>query len=419
MPLGIGAGGQAGLAFELTPPPVVAGTATTGGALTAGTYKYYVTALTAVGETGLSNEVTVTTSAGNLTSTLTWGAVTGATGYKVYRTAAAGLSGSELLLATLGVVLTYADAAVGAPSGALPTTSTAYAPGVYVPPTKFFPFNNESLKFVQATKWRRPIRKSADVIGASPGNANVEGDMEVEVLEDVLPYFLMCARTSWTRTGSAPNYVYAFTPTSAAVPTRTFSLTLERTGGVVFGYVGCIVSAIKFSVSDGEFISTISIIALDEASQTTPTPTWPSTTPYGAGQYSIEIPTGTPVLDTDMFEFNIDDAGEAQFRLKNTGRGAQFVKYGERTCTTHFERDFTDRSAYDAFKAYTAQSITITASKGTNNSVSLLAPQTMKDTFEVNLSGQGDLVRAVVDMQNMLDVTATYTITVKTQELIS
>jgi hypothetical protein len=47
---------------------------------------------------------------------LTWAAVTGATGYKVYgRTA-----GAELLIATLGAVLTYTDTGSVTPSGALP-----------------------------------------------------------------------------------------------------------------------------------------------------------------------------------------------------------------------------------------------------------------------------------------------------------
>jgi len=90
MPQGIGAGGQVGIAFELLAAPAAAGSATAGGALTAGTYKYYVTAINANGESNVSNEVTITTAAGNLTGALTWGAVTGATGYKVYRTAAGG-----------------------------------------------------------------------------------------------------------------------------------------------------------------------------------------------------------------------------------------------------------------------------------------------------------------------------------------
>jgi hypothetical protein len=63
----------------------------------------------------------------------------------------------------------------------------------------------------------------------------------------------------------------------------------------------------------------------------------------------------------------------------------------------------------------------LTASKGANNAVSMLAQQAIKDTYEVNLSGQGDLVRAMVNYQNTpnLGATTAYQVTVKTQENIS
>jgi hypothetical protein len=420
MPLGIGGGGQLGFAFEVTPPPVVAGNPTAGGALTAGVYKYYVTAITATGETSVSNEVTVTTTAGNLTAALTWGAVTGATGYKVYRTAAGGASGTELLLATLGVVLLYNDAAVGAPAGAFPTTNTATAAGTYVAPTKFVPINSENILYQQDTTWRRPIRRSVGVQSAIPGNAHVEGDIEFEVTEDVLPYFMYISRMDVVRSGGAPNYIYTGTPNALATPARTASITIERVGGVVFGYVGCVVSSFTISVQDGALMFSASILGRDEASQTVPVPTWPTTTPYGAGQYIVELPVGTTITDTDTFEFQVEDNGDPQYRLKNTGRGAQFIKYGERNCTTTMERDFTDRTDYDNFKAYTGQAIRLTATKGANNSVVIDLPVAIKDTYEVGLNSQGDLVRAQIAYQNIVNASgAEYTLTVKTQELVS
>src|SRR5258706_16118391 len=131
MAVGIGAAGIAGIAVEQLPPvTATSATAVAGGALTAGTYKYYITAINANGETTKSNELTGTTSAGNLTLTLVWVAVTGATGYRIYRTAAAGATDSELFLVAVGAVTTYNDIAVGAPAGALPTTNTATTPGV-------------------------------------------------------------------------------------------------------------------------------------------------------------------------------------------------------------------------------------------------------------------------------------------------
>lgn len=416
--IGIGAGGIAGLAVEQLNMTTVTGSATAGGALTAGTYKYYVTVLNANGESTVSNEVTVTTSAGNLTAHLTWTAVTGATGYKVYRTAAGGASDTELLIATLGVVLSYDDIAVGAPAGAFPTTNTATSPGVYAAPTKFFPFNSESITTPQDTVFRRPIRQSADVIGAIPGNFHVEGELQLESLEDVVLYFLWASRTAIVKTGTPPNYVYTITPTAAAVANKTLSLTFVR-NGIVFGYTGVCLSSFTFGIDNGILSFNTSVQGRDEAVQTLPVPTWPSTTPFGAGQYNIEIPTGSAVLDTDTFEFTVEDNAEAQFRLKSTGRGAQFIKYGERTSTMTVERDFESRTDYDNYKALTAQSITLLATKGTNNQISLLAPVAIKDTYEVGLSGQGDLVRASISYQNIIDGTGkSWQIVIKTQENI-
>jgi hypothetical protein len=414
----IGANGQMGIAFEVLAPPVLAGSATAGGGLTAGVYKYYITALNANGETGVSNEITITTSAGNLTGALTWATVTGATGYKVYRTAAGGATGTELLIATLGVVLLYNDVAVGSPAGAFPTLNTATAGGTYVAPTKFCPFNSENLKFVQGTIWRRPIRKSADIIGAVAGDVHIEGDIELEALEDVVPYFLFASRTAVVKTGST-NYTYTFTPTPAAIPQRTLSITIERNTGVVFGYVGCVVSTFKFSITDGILMFTVSIIGRDEASQSTPTPTFTQTVPFGAGQYDMQIPTATSVFDLDQFEWSCNDNATPQYRLKNTGRGAQFISYGERALTLTCERDFDTRADYDAFKALTSQTITMAASKGANNSITLLTPVSVKDTYEMAMSGEGDLVRASIQYQLVIDGTGkSFQIDVKTQENI-
>jgi len=161
----------------------------------------------------------------------------------------------------------------------------------------------------------------------------------------------------------------------------------------------------------------MNILGRDEAVQTAPTPTWPTTVPFGAGQYSIEIPTGTPVLDTDSFEFTVENNAEAQFRLKSTSRGAQFIKYGERNATMKLERDFESRTDFDAFKALTAQSVTMSCSKGVNNQLNIVSPVAVKDTYEVSNAGQGELVRASITYQNVINTTGeSYTLTIKSQE---
>jgi hypothetical protein len=417
---GIGAGGQMGIAPEvLAPPTNFVGAPQAGGALTAGTYKYYITAINAVGETTVSSEVTVTTAAGNLTAHLTWTTVSGATGFKIYRTAAGGATGTELLLTTVGLVTTYDDVAVGAPSGAFPTFNTAAAPGVYAAPIKYFPFMTESLKMIEDTHFRRPIRKSADVIGAVAGNEHTEGDIEIEATEDVVIHFLYCSRTAIVKSGGPTNFTYAVTGTPNAVPTRTMSITIER-NGVVFGYTGCVVSSYKFTINEGVLMFAVSVVGLNEATQATPTPSFSTVVPFGAGQYNVQIPTSTQVFDVDTFEWSCEDNAEAQFRLKDTNRGAQFIKYGERAVTLTCERDFITRTDYDAFKAVTAHSVTITASKGVNNLITMVTPVSFKDTYEVGLSGQGDLIRASIAYQCAIDGSGnSFSLSVKTQENVT
>lgn len=288
--------------------------------------------------------------------------------------------------------------------------------GTYTAPTKFFPFMSESLVTPQETVWRRPIRQTADILGAVPGNFHMEGDISFEALEDVVLYFLMASRTDVEQTGLDPNWVYTITPTSAGVAANTLSITLVR-NGIVFGYTGVTTSSFSFSISDGLLMFDVSLMGRDEGVQSAPTPTWTTTTPFGAGMYSVEFPTGTPVVDTDTFEWTVEDNAEPNFRLKSTGRGAQFIKYGERNATMTAERDFDSRTDYDNFKALTSQSVTISATRTANNSISLLAPVAIKDTYEVTAPGQGDLVRASISYQHIVDGTGkSWEITIESQE---
>lgn len=308
---------------------------------------------------------------------------------------------------------------LGIGGGGIVGVAIEVTPGTYLAPVKYAPINSESLTMMEETQYRRPIRQSVDVIDAVAGNEHPEGDIEMDFREDVAVHFLYAARLSVTKTG-ATNYTYDFITNPNAIPAKTLSLTIVR-AGEVFAYTGCVVSGYKFAVADGILVMTVSIKGRQEAVQSAPTPTWPTTTPYGMGKYDVQIPTAGSVTDTDVFEFSVEDNATVQFRLKNTGRGADFISYGERTTQLTLTRDFTARTDYDNFKAVTAQSITLVASKGVNNSLTLLLPVSFKDSYEVGLSGQGELLRAQLKY-TMVQDTATppkaFQITIKTQESI-
>jgi hypothetical protein len=96
-------------------------------------------------------------------------------------------------------------------------------PGTWVTPSKFIPFESESLNYTQETVWRRPIRQSADIVGAVKGNSRTEGDIGMEAFEDAVALILQCARTNVVKSGTTPNFTYVYTGSAAAVPTKTGS----------------------------------------------------------------------------------------------------------------------------------------------------------------------------------------------------
>ncbi len=110
---------------QLAAPSGLTATATSGGALAAGTYNYEISATTANGETAVGTSASITTtSTGGVA--LSWTAVPGATGYKVYGRTTFGLIASP-------AGTTYTDTGVPATPGAAPAGAGATVPG----PTTF------------------------------------------------------------------------------------------------------------------------------------------------------------------------------------------------------------------------------------------------------------------------------------------
>jgi hypothetical protein len=170
--------------------------------------------------------------------------------------------------------MAYGIGASGIVGVAFETTS-----GVYTAPTKFVPILSETLEFKETNNFRRPIRQSAAQIGVVAGDFDVEGTITMEATEDTCIYFTECARMVGVKTGSTPNFVYTYTPTSVAVPPKTMSITVVR-NGVVFGYTGCGVTKQTFTVNNNLLEFSADIIGLNEATQTAPgVVTWPVRVP--------------------------------------------------------------------------------------------------------------------------------------------
>jgi hypothetical protein len=267
--------------------------------------------------------------------------------------------------------------------------------GVYAAPTRFFPIKSESLSETFENQRRRVIRGTADTLGTIPGWSRVEGDLEMELIEDVLPYFLFVSRNNVVKTGAGGNYVYTTTPThwgsSASLPAgkKGLSITIVK-NGEVFGFVGCIVGGMSITTDAGIPSVTFTLVGAGEATQSLPTPSFVlSDTPLGAGLYSFEIPTASQVFDVENFTFNANDNPEPQNRLMNT-RFARWMKFGERDVTLELNRDFVDRSEWDIYKALTSRSVTIAMTRNANRGVTITLPSATPDTADIDgLSDQG------------------------------
>jgi hypothetical protein len=291
--------------------------------------------------------------------------------------------------------------------------------GTYVPPTKFVPILSETLELKETNIYRTPIRQSSARIGVVPGDYSVTGTITMEALEDCCLYFTECSRAAGVKSGTTPNFSYTYTPTSVAVPNKTLSITVVR-NGVIFGYVGCVVSKQTFTVNNNLLEYACDIFGLSDTSPSPAlTPVWPTSVPYGPGSWSVQIPTPTQVFDMDTFSFDIDDAGQENFRLKSA-RGAQFASFGQRTCQMTTTRDFLTNTDYLAFKAVTGQKLTVQVTSGVNNGITFDVFNGIMDVYQVPLSGVGDLIRASITYQSVLDSAGSeYDIIYKTQELIT
>jgi hypothetical protein len=109
------------------PAPVLAASTASGGNLTSGTTLYYtLTALTALGETTASAEQSATPSGGNLSVSLTWSAITGATGYRIYRGTSPGSEPTLLATIASGSATAFTDDGATLTTAYTPLTNTAY-----------------------------------------------------------------------------------------------------------------------------------------------------------------------------------------------------------------------------------------------------------------------------------------------------
>ena len=110
----------------LIAPSLIGQDPVVGGTLSASTaYFYVVTTLTAAGESTASNELTNSTTVTDLSFLLTWVAVTGASGYRIYRGTSSGATNTLVTQVNSGSTVTYTDTGTSLGTKSPPSTNTA------------------------------------------------------------------------------------------------------------------------------------------------------------------------------------------------------------------------------------------------------------------------------------------------------
>jgi hypothetical protein len=296
--------------------------------------------------------------------------------------------------------------------------------GNYIAPTKWFPLRSESLQLMEDKVYRTNIRGVADRSGAIKGYFHVEGDVVFEVTHDVLLYYMYASRVTIQKSGGGP-YTYTFKPahiakaSTAAGPTarKTLSLLCQRSQNPM-AYVGCSVGQSAFAIDAGVLVCTASIIGVDESAQSAESPSWSAGVPFGPGDVTLEIPSGSSRPDIDTFSFAINDNLAAANRLTGL-RKASYQDWGEREITASVEHDFDTLTDYNAFVNQTPQVVKLYAYHSANDSLTILINAAIEDSYQVNLSGLGDVVRGAIAYHGIYDSTDAYSIAIVSTENIT
>jgi hypothetical protein len=293
--------------------------------------------------------------------------------------------------------------------------------GTYLHPAtagaKFVPILSESLKYTEEKYFSPQIRQATEVSDVKQGFYHAEGDIEMEVDPDFLPYFMHCSRHTITKSGAGP-YTYKYTPSTAGATSTAASGNVQRTASITvirngkgFGYAGCTLGGYQFTLGDdGVLKVTLNVLGLSETDPVANlgTPTWATPNLIGAaGHYvytaaSAASPTfGATSTDFNGFTFGTNFNAEAQNRI-NALRSAAYIKFGESEHSFETELDFIDRTEYDAFvantqKAYRFESLNGGATLAAATSgIRLQANRAVFETYDLGLSGLGDTIMAGV-----------------------
>lgn len=290
---------------------------------------------------------------------------------------------------------------------------TGAAPGTWVTPAAWVPVTAESMVYTEDRYYSEAIRQLTITPSSKQGYYHIEGDISLEADSSLLPYFLHASRLGVTKTGASAPFTYRYTPTSGAtIPAtnRTLSISVER-NNVWFGYAGCVVTSVEFTIDTGVLRANFHVIGLSDipaATVGTPTPTFATTKLLGADAHSIAVGdgaltsapsgaaamTGTTVDQTfDGFTFTANENGAAQNRI-NQSRAAAYISMGITEAQVTSSLDFQSRAEYDKFVSNANKRLQLISSNGLNDKVVVNVYNSVYEAYNVDLGAWGDLIMA-------------------------
>jgi hypothetical protein len=290
--------------------------------------------------------------------------------------------------------------------------------GTYLDPatvgTLFVPILSESIQYSEDKYYSEQIRQQVIESEQKPSYYHVEGDVVMEVDTAFLPYFLHASRFTITKTGAAAPFTYKYVPNPAGSATtgagaavrKTASITVVR-NGIGFGYAGCVMGGMEFTIEDGTLRVTFNVFGLSES---TPgalgTPTWAAAKLLGADAHQVFVDAAgiapafaTPATNFNGYTVNINHNPEAQNRIRSD-RSASYISFGKTEGTLSTQLDFESKTEFDNYKAstkraYRLQSIGDGAAwAATQDGVRIDFNRASYDSYELGLGGMDELIMA-------------------------
>lgn len=312
--------------------------------------------------------------------------------------------------------------------------------GTYVAPTVYVPILSESLDYTSDPYVSQQIRQTSIGSEAKPSYYHVEGDIELEVDPNNIPYFLYAGRHNITKSGAGP-FTYKYVPNSAATGRTSAGASTQKTLSItvvkneeIFGFTGCVLAGFEFTVGtdDGILRATLNILGLAEATAANPAEAWVAPILYGADAHRVYLdaagtaPAFAAVnVNHNGVTFGVNFNCEPQNRVR-ADRSASYISYGITEGTVSSELDFLTRADYDNFKAVTKRAFRMESLNGgatlaaATDGIRMQANNTFFRSYPIPLEGMGDLIMADSEAE-MLGITGgdAYEVHVKSAVSIS